>query len=157
MSVTARRVAAPVLVRLGIDAPSATFHGRDIFAPLAARIAAGHLAPADLGAPTDELVPGWIEQPRVTAGQVAGTVVTIDHFGNLITDIDARHLHGLPHPVVRVASRDLPVRRTYSDVRPGDYLALVNSFGVLEIARAERSAAEGLGLARGAPVVVVTK
>jgi len=156
-SVTARRVAAPTLVRLGIDAPSATFHGRDIFAPLAARIAAGHLAPADLGAPTDELVPGWIEQPRVTVGQVAGTVVTIDHFGNLITDIDARHLHGLPHPVVRVAGRELPVRRTYSDVRPGDYLALVNSFGVLEIARAERSAAEGLGLARGAPVVVVTR
>jgi len=88
---------------------------------------------------------------------VAGTVVTIDHFGNLITDIDARHLHGLPHPVVRVAGRELPVRRTYSDVRPGDYLALVNSFGVLEIARAERSAAEGLGVARGAPVVVVTK
>ncbi len=93
----------------------------------------------------------------MTAGQVAGTVVTIDHFGNLITDIDARHLHGLPHPVVRVAGRELPVRRTYSDVRPGDYLALVNSFGVLEIACAERSAAEGLGLARGAPVVVVTR
>jgi S-adenosylmethionine hydrolase len=156
-SLVARRVTAAVLARLGIDAPSATFHGRDIFAPLAAEVAAGRLAPADLGVPTDQLVPGWIEAPRVSQGQVTGTVVTIDHFGNLVTDIDARHLGGLPHPVVRVAGRELPVRRTYSDVRPGDYLALVNSFGVLEIARAERSAAEGLGLARGAPVVVIAR
>ena len=44
-----------------------------------------------------------------------------------------------------------------SDVRPGDDLALINSFGVLEVARAERSAAEGLGVARGAPVTVVSK
>jgi hypothetical protein len=58
---------------------------------------------------------------------------------------------------VRVAGRDLPLRRTYSDVRPGDDLALINSFGVLEVARAERSAAEGLGVARGAPVTVVSK
>jgi S-adenosylmethionine hydrolase len=39
-------------------------------------------------------------------------------------------------------------------VRPGEYLALINSFGVIEIARAEQSAADGLGLSRGAPVVV---
>jgi hypothetical protein len=88
---------------------------------------------------------------------VTGTVVTVDHFGNLITNIEARHLEALVHPVARVAGRDLPLRRTYSDVRPGDYLALVNSFGVLEIARAERSAAEGLGLARGAPVIIVSR
>jgi hypothetical protein len=46
------------------------------------------------------------------------------------------------------------LRRTYGDVRPGDYLAIVNSFGVIEIARAEQSAADGLGLSRGAPVTV---
>jgi S-adenosylmethionine hydrolase len=46
------------------------------------------------------------------------------------------------------------LRRTYGDVRPGEYLALVNSFGVVELARAEQSAAEGLGLGRGAPVVI---
>jgi S-adenosylmethionine hydrolase len=110
-----------------------------------------------LGEPTTDLVPGWIEEPLVGAGQVTGTVVTIDHFGNLITNIEARHLAKLAHPVVRVGGREFALRRTYSDVRPGDYLALVNSFGVVEIAQAERSAAEGLGLARGAPVVVVTK
>ena len=47
-----------------------------------------------------------------------------------------------------------PLLRTYGDTRPGEYLALVNSFGVVEIARAEQSAAEGLGLEPGAPVVV---
>ena len=154
---TARHVPAALLARIGVSAPSATFHGRDIFAPLAAEVAAGRLPPADLGAVTSDLVPGWIEEPTVAARQVTGTVVTIDHFGNLITNIEPRHLQGLSHPWVRVAGRDLPLRRTYSDVRPGDDLALINSFGVLEVARAERSAAEGLGVARGAPVTVVSK
>jgi S-adenosylmethionine hydrolase len=152
--VTARRVAAPVLERIGIALPSATFHGRDVFAPLAAELAAGRLQPAELGEPVTDLVPGWLEEPAVGPSQVTGVVVTVDHFGNLITNIDARHLRRLAHPVIRVAGHELPLRRTYSDVRPGEYLALVNSFGVLEIARAERSAAEGLGLARGAPVQV---
>jgi S-adenosylmethionine hydrolase len=156
-AVTLRHVADSTLSRLGIHAPSATFHGRDVFAPLAAAVAAGRLQPTDLGPSVDELVPGWIEEPLVVAGQLTGTVVTVDHFGNLVTNIEASLLQGIAHPVVRVAGRELALRRTYSDVRPGEYLALVNSFGVLEIACAERSAAEGLGLARGAPVTVGSK
>jgi len=155
--VTMRRVEPAALRRIGIGTPSATFHGRDVFAPLAAELAAGRLAPAELGPPVTDLIPGWLEEPVVGLGQVTGSVVTIDHFGNLITNIDARYLAGLSHPAVRLAGRELLLRRTYSDVRPGDYLALVNSFGVVEVARAERSAAEGLGLDRGAPVVVFQK
>ena len=155
--VITRHVSPQVLSRLGVDAPSATFHGRDIFAPLAAELASGRLGPAQLGPVVSELVPGWIEAPVEGQAQVSGTVVTIDHFGNLITNLELRHLQGLAHPVVRAGGHEFPLRRTYSDMRPGEYLALVNSFGVLEIARAERSAAEGLGLARGAPVTVVTK
>ena len=60
-------------------------------------------------------------------------------------------------PVVRAGGREIPLRRTYSDVRPGEYVALVNSFGVLEIARAEKSAADGLGLGRGAAIVVAPR
>ncbi len=152
-----RRVEPAALRQAGIGSASATFHGRDIFAPLAAELAAGRMTPVELGPPVPELIPGWLEEPVVGLGQVSGSVVTVDHFGNLITNIDARYLAGLPHPAVRLAGRELPLRRTYSDVRPGDYLALVNSFGVVEIARAERSAAEGLGLDRGAPVVVFQK
>jgi len=153
----ARLVDSALLERIGVAAPSATFHGRDIFAPLAAELAAGRLQPTDLGREGAELIPGWLDEPTVTPGQVAGSVVTIDHFGNLVTNIDADLVATLGRPRVRVAGHELPLRRTYSDVRPGEYLALVNSFGVLEVARAEGSAAAGLGLERGAPVIIVTK
>lgn len=149
-----RRLDEAVLPGLGVHRPSATFHGRDIFAPLAAELAAGRLMPDALGPLVEDLVPGWLDEPTVTAGQVTGAVVTIDHFGNLLTNIDASLLGPIPHPTVRAGGHDIPVRRTYADVRPGEYLALVNSFGVLEVARAEQSAAAGLGLDRGAPVVV---
>jgi S-adenosyl-L-methionine hydrolase (adenosine-forming) len=152
-----RRLDESILPGLGIHRPSATFHGRDIFAPVAAELAAGRLPPALLGPEVTELTPGWLDEAVVTPGQVSGFVVTIDHFGNLFTNIDASHLARLAHPVVRVAGREIPVRRTYADVRPGDYLALVNSFGVLEVARAEQSAAQGLGLDRGAPVTITER
>lgn len=134
--------------------PSATFHGRDIFAPLAAELAAGRARLADLGPPVTELVPSWVDDPVVSAERVCGVVITIDHFGNLITNIDAEHIRRFHRPVVRTGGHTFSVRRTYADVRPGEYLALINSFGVLEIARAEQSAADGLGLERGAPVTV---
>jgi len=152
-----RRVVPLALERIGVGAVSATFHGRDIFAPLAAELAVGRLPPAALGPPVSDLTPGWIEEPVVERMQVTGAVVTIDHFGNLVTNIDRRHLRHLSEATVRVTGRELPLRHTYTDVRPGEYLALVNSFEVLEIARAEGSAAEGLGMARGAPVTVVAK
>lgn len=137
--------------------PSATFHGRDIFAPLAAELAAGRVAPADLGPKTTDIVPSWVEEPAVTADQVSGVIITIDHFGNLITNIDAELIRNFPTPVVRTGGHTLPVRRTYGDVQPGEFLALVNSFGVIEIARAEQSAAEALGLGRGAPVTISSR
>jgi len=55
---------------------------------------------------------------------------------------------------VHAGNHRFPLRHTYGDVRPGEYLALINSFGVVEVARAEQNAAEGLGLGRGAPVSV---
>ena len=59
--------------------------------------------------------------------------------------------------MVRTGGHSFPLRRTYGDVRPGEFLALINSFGVVEIARAEQSAADALGLGRGAPVTVVRR
>ena len=75
--------------------------------------------------------------------------MTVDHFGNLLTNLDASAVAQVPTPVVRAGGQEIRLRRTYSDVRPGDYVALINSFGVLEVARAEQSAAEGLGLGAG--------
>jgi len=141
--------------RLGLGEPSATFHGRDVFAPLAADIASGRTRPSELGELTREIVPDWIDEPSVQAGTVRGVVVTIDHFGNLITNIDQELIAAFHRPAVQTGNHRFSLHRTYGEVRPGEYLALVNSFGVVEIARAEQSAAEGLGLGRGAPVAVV--
>jgi S-adenosyl-L-methionine hydrolase (adenosine-forming) len=148
------RLGAAQLAHLGIRHPSATFHGRDIFAPVAAELAAGRCRIDDLGDVVTTLVPSWVEDPTVETRSVAGIVITIDHFGNLITNIDAPLIERFRLPLVHAGNHAFPVLRTYGDTRPGEYLALINSFGVLEIARAENSAAEGLGLSRGAPVVV---
>jgi S-adenosylmethionine hydrolase len=154
-SVSIRRIdLAGVRSRLSLATPSATFHGRDIFAPIAAEVAAGRIAVADLGPEIEDIVPSWVDDPAVTNDQVAGVVITIDHFGNLITNIDAGTIQRFAQPVVRTGGHVFPLKRTYGDVTPGEFLALINSFGVVEIARAEQSAAEALGLGRGAPVVV---
>ena len=134
--------------------PSHTFHGRDIFAPLAADIASGRLTAADIGPATTDIIPSLLEPAEAHGNEIRGTVVTIDHFGNLITNIDGSMLEGLQSPRVQAAGRSLPLLDTYGQTKPGDFLALVNSFGVLELACAEGNAADRLGLGRGAPVVV---
>lgn len=139
---------------LNVQEPSATFHGRDIFAPVAAELAAGRIQMQDIATPTQEWTPGWIDDPDVAAGRVTGVIVTVDTFGNLISNIDASLLEPFSQPVADIAGHQIPMQTTYGRVQPGDYLALVNSFGVVEVARAEGSAADGLGSARGAPLVI---
>ena len=139
----------------GWPAPSSTFHGRDIFAPLAAELAAGRLDLAEIGPAVEEIIPSVQEEPHADGHEVRGTVVAIDNFGNLITNIEAAMVAPFRKPDVLAGGRRLPLKRTYGDVQPGELLALVNSFDVLEIARAEGSAADALGLGRGAPVRVL--
>ena len=156
------RAAPAVIVRLGtvelahlvVHRPSATFHGRDILAPVAAELAAGRCQIEQLGETVTSLVPSWVDDPAVETRSVSGVVITIDHFGNLITNIDAALIERFRLPLVHAGNHSFALLRTYGDTRPGEYLALINSFGVVEIARAEDSAAEGLGLSHGAPVVV---
>ncbi|MFQ5548044.1 MAG: S-adenosyl-l-methionine hydroxide adenosyltransferase family protein [Woeseia sp.] len=140
---------------LGLSAPSATFHGRDIFAPVAAEIAAGRLEPAEIGKKTSQWTPGWIDEPEASVNRVTGVIVTVDAFGNLISNIDAGLIESFKKPVAHMAGHDFELKTTYGRAEPGTYLALINSFGVLEIARAEGNAAEGLGSERGAPITVI--
>lgn len=142
------------LAAYGIDTPSNTFHGRDIFAPAAALLASGKASLEELGTAVTEWIPGWLEEPDVQGGKVTGSIVTIDSFGNLISNIDAELIREFPDPAVTIAGRNVPMHQTYGRATPGDYLALVNSFGVVEIACAEGNAAQSLGLGRGAPIVV---
>ena len=136
---------------------SATFHGRDIFAPLVARLAAGELDPRAIGTATTDYVPSIIEPAARRGQQLTGVVITSDHFGNLITNIERADVEAFKNPLIQAGGHEIALRRTYGDVEPGALLALINSFGVLEIARAEQNAAECLGIGRGAPVRVVER
>lgn len=143
------------LSRFDIDHVSATFHGRDIFAPIGAELASGRVQPSQLGPSTDSIVPSWIDEPTVTPTKISGVVIAVDNFGNLITNIDAELVKQFESPIVQTGGHRFDLHRTYGDAKPGDYLALINSFGVLELARSEQSASDGLGLGRGAPIAVV--
>jgi hypothetical protein len=132
---------------------AATFHGRDVFAPAAARLAAGARA-ADAG-PAVELagrLSGAAAARRAKGKGLAGTVIHVDRFGNLITDVAAARLG--PRARVKIGRLSLPISRTYEDVARGKPLAYIGSTGTLEIAVRDGSAAARLKVRRGAPVVV---
>jgi S-adenosyl-L-methionine hydrolase (adenosine-forming) len=149
---------------VGLDEPrfwlpqvSATFHGRDILAPVAARLSLG-LAPDELGRPLDGLIPlPWPEVQRV-ANRIDGEVVEVDSFGNLITNVTSAQLAGVPtDESVTVACDEHATQgifRTYSDQPPMTLIALVGSGGKLELAIVDDSAKIMLGVGVGAPVVV---
>lgn len=136
---------------------SATFHGRDIFAPAAAHLANG-LPVTALGSPANDPLALPDPQPRRLPGdRLCAEVVYVDRFGNLVTNVGP--LTGLGETTmgdmrVIVSGESLAVRRTYADVAPGALLALVGSAGYLEVAVREGSAAERLGLGVGAAVEV---
>lgn len=137
---------------------SATFHGRDVFAPVAAHLAHG-LPLAALGPSVDDPLALPDPQPRrLPDGRLRAEVVYIDRFGNLVTNIrplaELEQKGGLGDIRIVVGDESLAVCRTYADVAPGALLALVGSDGHLEIALREGSAAERLGLGVGATVEV---
>jgi S-adenosyl-L-methionine hydrolase (adenosine-forming) len=146
-------IAAERLTALGVHHVSATFHGRDIFAPIAAELASGRAPPAALGQ-RKVVLHADTTAPQGAGRAVSGCVVTVDHFGNLITDIDRERLERIAAPRVCIAGRVLVLRRTYADAHPGELVALINSFGVVEVAEREGSAAVTLKVGRGMPVTV---
>lgn len=135
-------------------AAAPTFHGRDVFAPAAARLAAG--AALDLlGEPADDCVLRRTPEPRRLAdGSVEGTVIAIDRFGNAVTNLLAGPAVTQRGGTLGVGAWAVPIGRVYGDVEPQELVALVSSNGLLEIAVRDGSAAERLGLTRGARVVL---
>jgi S-adenosyl-L-methionine hydrolase (adenosine-forming) len=136
---------------------SPTFHGRDLFAPVAARIAMG--TPIDaLGTPAESpIIRRTPEAHRLGSGAIQGEVISIDRYGNAITNIVAfpatQAREGDP-PFVEVAGHTVPVARTYADVYPNAAVALGGSSGLLEIAVRDGNAALLLGLSRGSVVTL---
>jgi S-adenosylmethionine hydrolase len=137
--------------RLGLSNPSATFHGRDVFAPVAARLASGTLELAAVG-PSAVAEPCVLKAPASDGELLTGEVVTVDRFGNLITNLDRARVESSRASHVTLAGRDVPIRRTYADASPGELLALINAFDVLEVAQRDGSAERRLGLGRHTPV-----
>lgn len=122
---------------------SATFHGRDLFAPVAAALAAGQMPP---GRPCDA-------QARIDRAWPAddARVLYLDRYGNAITGIDAARL-AEPGARLAVRGRLLPRARRYGDVAPGEAFWYENANGLVEIAVSQGSAGEALGLRFGDPV-----
>jgi S-adenosylmethionine hydrolase len=82
---------------------------------------------------------------------VAGVIVAVERFGNLISNIESSAVVALAMPTVHIGGLALPLKRTYGDAKPGEYLGVINSFEVLEVAQSRGNAAKGLNLAcRGA-------
>lgn len=127
---------------------SATFHGRDVFAPTAAALANGanidHLGEA-MASPVVRRTP---EAVRLADGRIRGEIIAVDRFGNAITNI-----LGIRSGVLEVDGAALALKRTYAEVDPGEPVAVVGSSGFIEVAVRNGSAAERFGLARGATVI----
>lgn len=136
---------------------SRTFHGRDIFAPVAAHLAAG-AAFEDLGEALPALTrlnwPAPIQEP----GGIRGEVLLWDRFGNLITSLRASDLAGFNSQALRIEVGGLTIdglSGCYADVAPGEPLALIGSSGLLEISLRDGDARSRSGAAVGQRVFVM--
>jgi S-adenosylmethionine hydrolase len=128
---------------------SQTFHGRDIFAPVAAHVAAG-VAPSRIGKVIADYVRPPFERPRQTGERTwTGEILKVDHFGNVVTNFRAEDFQAIEELTVGRAK----VRRlvhSYEEARAGELVAIVGSSGFLEVSVKQGSAAKKIGCRSGA-------
>lgn len=133
---------------------SNTFHGRDIFAPVAGHLASG-VRPQELGEAVREMVCLDILPAVGDGGVIEGRVIYIDRFGNLVSNIRQSHL---PDAAVRVEVAGRAIHGLGRAYASGTgLLAIIGSHGYLEIAEAQGSAAQHLGATVGTSVRVATE
>jgi len=163
LSRLAARTKPDKLIRLAepsywLEKVSTTFHGRDIMAPVAARLALG-LAPERLGPPLESLPALEWPEAHQTAARIDGAVIDIDSFGNLITNVTADMIG--PRPTDRRVCIVCNIYETwgiysaYAQSPQGTLIALIGSAGRLELALSGDNAAKRLGIAVGTPVSLV--
>jgi S-adenosylmethionine hydrolase len=132
--------------------PSPTFHGRDIFAPVAGMLASGTKIPT-LAKPIGD--PTLLDVTPLAKNEQTGSIIHLDHYGNATTNIAYQTIHTKALRTIRVKRRQLgSLKKTYCDVPPGEPLALIGSSGLLEIAVRDGSAAKALRLKVGDEVFV---
>jgi len=141
--------------RYFLDPISRTFHGRDVFSPVAAHLAAG-VTPAKFGKPIDDYIRAAFDKPAHTGKHTwTGTILKTDHFGNLATNFHIDHF-----PSIRTHAFALKIGRqtvtrlalTFSECTPDELSVVVGSSGYLEVAASQASAAQTLGCGAGTPV-----
>jgi len=146
-----------------LDPVSNTFHGRDIFSPVAAHLSLG-IPDSDVGPLVDKIQFLASPQPSIESSSqgntIRGEVVQADHFGNLITNITARDLAQAATVTVQIKGREIPgLSQTFHGEAPtvdGELVALISSSGYLEIAVTDGSAAQYLGSGPGETVNIHT-
>lgn len=146
--------------RFRLPRVSSTFHGRDIFAPAAAHLSRGASLGA-MGPELDAIEPIALPQAAQRGRRITGSVIYVDTFGNLVTNIGREALAGLESsfPGGRLSVRigrgaSVGIVNSYGDVAKGTPLAAFGSFELLEIAVREGSACEFFTASEGAPVSV---
>ncbi len=139
---------------------SATFHGRDVFAPAAAHLASG-VPLGDLGPSlaTDEIVRADLPAPGVSPGEVVGTALDIDRFGNIELNVTMNEVReaGIERALAvetHTARHSAVVARTFGDVEPGDTVVYEDAYGSLAVAINRGSAAEALGAQVGTTITL---
>ena len=132
---------------------SKTFHGRDIFAPVAAHLSKG-VDPLEMGPLISDPVKLQLTAPHRKGGILYGQVVNVDHFGNLITNIHRKEIEGFTGgktPVIRLEDLLMEgMRGVYAECGKGELLSLLGSSGYLEISVNQGRAADMLNLAKEA-------
>ncbi len=131
---------------------SRTFHGRDVFAPAAAHLECG-LLPADFGEPVTDYIRLPATKPvQVTGNTWRGTILKVDRFGNLITNLHIGDVSGARIELRVGLERIRRLALTYAETAIGEVFAIVGSAGNLEVAANQASASKALGCGAGAPV-----
>jgi hypothetical protein len=137
------------------DAESSTFHGRDVFAPAAGdlhRLGFGEFTERTSATPVEEFVDLSLPDAETTESGAVGEVVTVDDFGNVITNVPGRVLEGVES--VRVNDREVPSVETFAAVPEGQWLATVGSHGYVECDVNQGRGDRAFGLEPGDEVVV---
>lgn len=134
---------------------SRTFHGRDVFAPVAAHLAKG-VTPASFGKPIDDYLKLHSFWPRRTSKRVwTGQVLKIDRFGNLISNFAIEEYEEIKTRPFELAIGTEKLHRlalNYAEVEPGEPFVIVGSSGYLEVSVNQTHAARRLGCGVGAPI-----
>jgi S-adenosylmethionine hydrolase len=139
---------------------SQTFHGRDIFAPVAGWLSKG-VAPSEFGPEISDYVRAPLPQvERVGENSLRGVVVKVDKFGNLLTNISESDVSGISakgSPVsILISGQTLAhIRHSYAEGGEDEAFAIIGSAGYLELAAKQGSAAEKLAASVGSPVGIV--